>query len=213
MRVKPLQRCFSVWKTGLGFLALGASLDIFFHKFLESGSFVQLLYELPCIQDPWMASCRAIMDFSQHSLSFLDVIFKKEFSDHQFGVQKKSVIKEDTQFVSIHLLVKVLLSEKEISDGVGISRNMSQFVVEILEVFDPMCLMTGDLLGLTKVLEVLVVHMNLNCVTICRNCAHTCVYLALLCICDVCALYATDRSALTAWKRVTIYGNSCVLFV
>jgi hypothetical protein len=65
-------------------------------------------------------------------------------------------------FISIHLLVKVLLSGKEISNGVGVSRNVGQFIIEILEVFDPTSLMTGDLLGLTKVLEVLMVHMNLD---------------------------------------------------
>jgi hypothetical protein len=29
-----------VWKIGLGFLALGTSLDVFFHKFSELGSFI-----------------------------------------------------------------------------------------------------------------------------------------------------------------------------
>jgi hypothetical protein len=49
MCVEPLQRCLLVWKIGLGFLALGTSLDVFFHKFPESGSFIRLLHELPCI--------------------------------------------------------------------------------------------------------------------------------------------------------------------
>jgi hypothetical protein len=46
-----------------------------------------------------------------------------------------------------------------------------------------------------------------------RDCSHTCVHMALLCIYDVHALYATDRSALMAQKRITIYGNSHILFV
>jgi hypothetical protein len=75
-----------MWKIGPGFLALGISFDVFFHKFSESGSFVQLLHKLPCVQDPWMASCRAIVDFSQHSSSFLDVVLKKKFLDCQFRV-------------------------------------------------------------------------------------------------------------------------------
>jgi hypothetical protein len=117
-----------------------------------------------------MASCRAIMDFSQHSLSFLNVIFEKKFLAFRvywFEVQKKGVVKEDMWFVSIHLLVKVLSLGEEIGDSVGVSRNVGQFIIEILEVFDPMGLMTGDLLGLMEVLEVLVVSMNLNWV--CRS--------------------------------------------
>jgi hypothetical protein len=50
-------------------------------------------------------------------------------------------------------------------------------------------------------------------VMVCRDCSHTCVHLALLCICDAHALYAPDRGAITAWKRTTIYSNSHVLFV
>jgi hypothetical protein len=57
-----------------------------------------------------VAPCRAVVDFSQYYLSFLNVILEKKFSDHWFGVQKKGVIKEDMWFVSIHLLVKVFLS-------------------------------------------------------------------------------------------------------
>jgi hypothetical protein len=38
--VLNLCRRFFVWKVGLGFLALGASLDVFFHKLSELGSFV-----------------------------------------------------------------------------------------------------------------------------------------------------------------------------
>jgi hypothetical protein len=50
-------------------------------------------------------------------------------------------------------------------------------------------------------------------VTVCRDCSHTCVHLALLCICDACALYTTDWGAIMARKQITIYGNGCVLFV
>jgi hypothetical protein len=85
MRIESLQWCFLVWKIGLGLLAFGAPLDIFFHKFSESGSFVRLLHELPCIRDPWMAPCRTIMDFSQYSSSFLDVVVEKKFSNRRFG--------------------------------------------------------------------------------------------------------------------------------
>jgi hypothetical protein len=162
MHVKPLERHLFVWEIGLGFLALGASFDIFFHKFSESGSFIQLLHELPCVQDPWMAPCWTIVDFSQHSSSFLNVIIEKKFSDCWFGVRKKGVVKEDTRFVGIHLLVKVLSSGKEIGNSVGVSRNVGRFIVEILEIFDPTSLMAGDLLGLAEVLEVLVVSMNFH---------------------------------------------------
>jgi hypothetical protein len=34
-----------------------------------------------------------------------------------------------------------------------------------------------------------------------RDCSHTCIHLALLCICDACALYATDQSAVMAWRQ------------
>jgi hypothetical protein len=121
-----------VWKIDLGFLALGASLDVFFHKLSESGSFVRLLHELPCVRDSWMAPCWTIVDLSQHSSSFLDVIVEKKFSDRWFGVHKKGVVKEDTRFVGIHLLVKVLSSGEEISDSIHVTRNVGQFIVEVL---------------------------------------------------------------------------------
>jgi hypothetical protein len=120
-----------MWEIGLGFLAFGTSLDIFFHKFSKLGSFVQLLHELPCVRDPWMASCWAIVDFLQHSSSFLDVVVEEKFSDRRFRVRKKGVVKEDTQFVSIHLLVKVLSSGKEIGDSVRVSGDVGQFIVKV----------------------------------------------------------------------------------
>jgi hypothetical protein len=119
-----------VWKVSLGFLTLGASLDVFFHKFSKSGSFVRLLHELPCIGDSRMTPCWAVVDFSQYRSSFLDVVVEKKFSD--FGCRKKSVVKEDTQLVGIHLLVKVLSSGKEIGDSIRVTRNVGQFIVEIL---------------------------------------------------------------------------------
>jgi hypothetical protein len=151
-----------VWKIGLGFLAFGTSLDIFFHKFSESGSFVRLLHELPCVRDPWMAPCWAIVDFSQYSSSFLDVVVEKKFSDCWFGVGKKGVIKEDTRFVGIHLLVKVFLSREKISDSVGVAGNVGQFVVKVLEVFNPSCLSTSNLLRLAEILQIFVVGTDFN---------------------------------------------------
>ena len=71
-----------------------------------------------------MAPCWTIVDFSQHSSSFLDVVIEKKFLDHRFGVQKKGVVKEDMRLVGIHLLVKVLSSGKEISDGVHVTRDV-----------------------------------------------------------------------------------------
>jgi hypothetical protein len=114
-----------------------------------------------------MAPCWAIVDFSQYSSSFLNVIFEKKFLDHRFGGRKKGIVKEDMWFVSIHLLVKVLSLGKEIGNSVGVSRNMGQFIVKVLEIFDPTSLMAGDLLGLTEILEVLVVSANLN--RVCRS--------------------------------------------
>jgi hypothetical protein len=172
MRVEPLQRRLLVWKVGLGLLALGASFDIFFHKLSESGSFVRLLHELPCVRDPWMAPCWAIVDFSQHCSSLLDVVIEKKFSDcrfgvrrfgvHRFGVRKKGVVKEDKRFVGIHLLVKVLSSGKEIGNSVHVTWNVGQFIVEVLKVLDPAGLAAGDLLRLVEILEILVVGSNLN---------------------------------------------------
>jgi hypothetical protein len=71
-----------------------------------------------------MAPCWAIVDLSQHGSSFLDVVVEKKFSDRQFGVRKKGVVKEDTWFVGIHLLVKVLSLRKEIGDGVRVTRDV-----------------------------------------------------------------------------------------
>jgi hypothetical protein len=50
-------------------------------------------------------------------------------------------------------------------------------------------------------------------VTIHRDCSHMCIYLALLCICDACALYVVNRRASMAREQVAIYGNCHVLFV
>jgi hypothetical protein len=51
-----------------------------------------------------------------------------------------------------------------------------------------------------------------NGVTIHRDSSHTRVHLAVLCICDVHALYAPDWGAVTDQEGVTIYGTvmSCV---
>jgi hypothetical protein len=66
------------------------------------------------------------------------------------------------RFVGIHLLVKVLLSGKEIGDSVRVTRDVGQFIVEILKVLDPAGLSASNLLRLTDVLEILVVGANLN---------------------------------------------------
>jgi hypothetical protein len=161
MRVEPLQRRLFVWKIGLGFLAFRASFDVFFHELSESRSFIRLLHKLPGVRDSWMAPCLAVVDFSQHSLSFLNVIVEKEFSD-RFGVRKKGVVKEDTWFIGIHLLVKVLSSGKEIGDGIHVTRDVGQFIIEILQVLDPAGLMASNLLRLAEVLEVFMVGANLD---------------------------------------------------
>jgi hypothetical protein len=109
-----------------------------------------------------MAPCWAIMDFLQYGSSFLDVIIEKKFSDCQFGGGKKGVVKEDTWFIGIHLLVKVLSSGKEICDSVGVAGDVGQFVVEILEVFDLLRLSASDLLWLAEVLEILVISAHFN---------------------------------------------------
>jgi hypothetical protein len=109
-----------------------------------------------------MAPCWAIVDFSQHGSSFLDVIVKKKFSDRWFGVGKKGVVKEDTWFVGIHLLVKVLSMGKEIGDSIHVTGNVGQLIIEILKVLDPVGLSTSNLLQLAEILEILVVGMNLD---------------------------------------------------
>jgi hypothetical protein len=48
---------------------------------------------------------------------------------------------------------------------------------------------------------------------ICRDPSCTHIHLAVLLVCDACALYATDRSTMTAQDSITIYGNSRVLCV
>jgi hypothetical protein len=102
------------------------------------------------------------MDLSQHSSSFLDVVVEKKFLDHWFRVGKKGVVKEDTWFVSIHLLVKVLSMREEIGDSVHVSRDVGQFIVEILKVFDPAGLSTSNLLQLAEVLEIFVIGVNFD---------------------------------------------------
>jgi hypothetical protein len=109
-----------------------------------------------------MAPCWAVVDLSQHGSSFLDVIVEKKFSDHGFGVGKKGVVKEDTQFVGIHLLVKVLSLRKEVGNGVRVTRDVGQLIIEVLKVLDPAGLSASNLLWLTEVLEVLVVSADLD---------------------------------------------------
>jgi hypothetical protein len=109
-----------------------------------------------------MASYRAVVDFSQYCSSFLNVVFEKKFLDCWFRVQKKGVVKEDTWFIGIHLLVKVLSSGEEIGNSVGVSRDVHEFIIKVLEVFNPTSLAAGNLLGLVEILKVLVIGMNLN---------------------------------------------------
>jgi hypothetical protein len=109
-----------------------------------------------------VAPCWAVVNLSQHGSSFLDVIVEKKFSDCWFGVRKKGVVKEDMRFVGIHLLVKVLSSRKEIGDGVHVTWDMGQFIVEVLQVLDPAGLSASNLLWLAEVLEVLVVGTDLD---------------------------------------------------
>jgi hypothetical protein len=66
------------------------------------------------------------------------------------------------RFVSIHLLVKVLLSRKEVGDSVHVTRDMGQFIVEVLQVFDPVGLSASNLLRLAEVLEILVVGADFD---------------------------------------------------
>jgi hypothetical protein len=109
-----------------------------------------------------MAPCWAIVDLSQHSSSFLDVVVEKKFSDHWFGGGKKGVVKENTWFVGIHLLVKVLSLREEISDRIHMTGDVGQFIVEVLEVLDPVGLSASDLLRLSEVLKVFVVSADLD---------------------------------------------------
>jgi hypothetical protein len=63
-----------------------------------------------------------------------------------------------------------------------------------------------------------VLVVSVKAVTFCRTRYHTCVHLALLCICDTCALDAMDRDALTAWYGLLfmvivafcLYDTRCV---
>jgi hypothetical protein len=109
-----------------------------------------------------MAPCWAVVDFSQHSSSFLDVIVEKKFSNCWFGGGKRGVIKEDMRFVGIHLLVKVLSLRKEVGNGVRVSGDVRQFIVEVLEVLDLVGLSTSNLLWLAEVLEILVIGVDLD---------------------------------------------------
>jgi hypothetical protein len=55
--------------------------------------------------------------------------------------------------------------------------------------------------------------LDMYIVTIYRDSSHACVHLAVLCICDVRALYAPDQSAVMVQEHVPIYGSSCILCV
>jgi hypothetical protein len=82
--------------------------------------------------------------------------------DCQFRGRKKGVVKEDMQFVGIHLLVEVLSSRKEVSDSVRVTWDVGQFIVKVLQVLDPAGLSASNLLWLAEILKVLVVGVDLN---------------------------------------------------
>jgi hypothetical protein len=87
---------------------------------------------------------------------------RKSFRIVGSGLEKRVSSRRILQFIGIHLLVKVFLSREEIGNSVWVTGNMGQLVVEVLEILNPAHLMTGDLLGLTEVLKVLMVGTNLN---------------------------------------------------
>jgi hypothetical protein len=51
---------------------------------------------------------------------------------------------------------------KEVGDGVRVTRDVGQFIVEILKVLNPAGLSTSNLLWLAEVLEILVVGADLD---------------------------------------------------
>ena len=51
---------------------------------------------------------------------------------------------------------------KEVSDGVIMTRDMSEGVIKVLQIFNPTSLLSGDLVRLVKVLKVFVICVNFN---------------------------------------------------
>ena len=68
----------------------------------------------------------------------------------------------DAWQIRIHPLVKVLVAEEEVGDGVRSPCNMFKHIIEILKEFDPAGLAARHLLWFAEILEVLVVRQDSN---------------------------------------------------
>jgi hypothetical protein len=66
------------------------------------------------------------------------------------------------RFVGIHLLVKVLVPGKKVGNSVGVAGYVRQFIVEVLEVFDPLGLSTSNFLWLAEVLQIFMVGADFD---------------------------------------------------
>jgi len=96
---------------GLGFLTVGASFDILFHEFSESGSFVLFANKFPSVRYARMPSCRGVVKDLENVSSQFWVIFKENFvSVYSFCWHEEVVREKNTWFVGIYPLVKVFSS-------------------------------------------------------------------------------------------------------
>jgi hypothetical protein len=62
----------------------------------------------------------------------------------------------------IHPLVKVFAAGEEVGNSVGVSRDVVEHKVKVLQEFHPSGLPTSDLLRLVEVLEVFMICLNMN---------------------------------------------------
>jgi hypothetical protein len=64
--------------------------------------------------------------------------------------------------LGIHPLVKVFAAGEEVGNGVGVSGDVIEHKIEILQEFHPSGLPASDLLWLTEVLEVFMICSNVD---------------------------------------------------
>ncbi len=89
------------------------------------------------------------------------VIFQVGFS-HVEGVSNEKGKGEEYVSIGIHPLIKVFSVGEKVCNGVGMSRDVLELVVEVLKEFHPLGLLACNLLQLLEVLQVFVVSSDHN---------------------------------------------------
>jgi hypothetical protein len=96
--------------------------------------------------------------------SLFQIIFQVDFVSgvgFEDAVEKEREWKEHVG-MRIHPLVKVFLSGEEVGNGVGMSGDVFEYEVKVLQEFHPSGLSACDFLRLAEVLEIFVISSDSN---------------------------------------------------